>query len=280
MAIGVNRLARISLNSADPGDLARFYIDALGFTPLEDGSGSVLRMALAETYLDLVATDGAAYPADVQGWSPLFQHCAIVTSSMVQAMTHLQRFSGWTTISQDGPEQLPKSSGGVRAFKFRDPEGHPLEFLEFPARPQMPAQRAKLFLDIDHSAISVANTERSIAFYTALGLHVGATSLNVGVEQQRLDDVRDAEVEVTALQFAAGATPHIELLRYRGNYNRSEAWAQPADIAATRLVCTVQTLESIAAICQRFPEHVIKRDAATALLRDPDGHLIGIEVAT
>lgn len=277
MAIGVNQLARISLNSADPPLLAQFYIDALGFTVLKDRSGSaqVLRLALGETRLDLVRARGTPYPAEVPGWSPLFQHCAIVTSNMAQAMAHLQRFSGWTAISQKGPEQLPKSSGGVRAFKFRDPEGHPLEFLEFPVQPQRP----KLFLDIDHSAISVANTERSIAFYTALGLHVGATSLNVGVEQQRLDNVQDPQVEVTALQFATDTKPHVELLCYRGSYDRSGAWAQPDHIAATRIVCTVQARESIVAICQRFPEHVIRRDAATALLHDPDGHLIEIEVA-
>ncbi len=279
MAIGINRLERISLNSADPHSLARFYIDALGFTALNDDStpAHVLRLALGETRLDLVAARGAAYPRDVPGWSPLFQHCAIVVSSMAQAMTHLQRFSGWTAISQHGPEQLPKSSGGVAAFKFCDPDGHPLEFLEFPAQVQMPAHETRLFLNIDHSAISVANTQRSIAFYTALDLHVGATSLNIGVEQQQLDNVQDAEVEVTALQFATGATPHVELLCYRGNYDRSVAWAQPDDIAATRLVCTAQTSESIAAICQRFPEHVIKQEDATALIRDPDGHLIEIE---
>jgi catechol 2,3-dioxygenase-like lactoylglutathione lyase family enzyme len=198
---------------------------------------------------------------------------------MAEAMTHLQRFADWTAISQDGPERLPQSSGGVTAFKFRDPEGHPLEFLEFPAQPRSPAHGRKLFLDIDHSAISVANTQGSVAFYTALGLHVGATFLNAGIEQQRLDSVQDPEVEVTALQCATDAKPHIELLRYRGSYDRSGILAQPDDIASTRLVCTVQTLESIVAICQRLPGQVIRQDTATALLRDPDGHLIGIEHA-
>jgi len=35
-------------------------------------------------------------------------------------------------ISQDGPQTLPPVDGSVRAWKFRDPDGHPLELLWFP----------------------------------------------------------------------------------------------------------------------------------------------------
>ncbi len=56
---------------------------------------------------------------------------------------------GWTAISTDGPQRLPPSSGGVAAFKFRDPDGHPLELLAFPDRKwpahwQSPAERRSL----------------------------------------------------------------------------------------------------------------------------------------
>ena len=44
----------------------------------------------------------------------------------------LSAHAGWTTISTDGPQLLPASSGGVTAYKFRDPEGHPLELIAFP----------------------------------------------------------------------------------------------------------------------------------------------------
>ena len=40
----------------------------------------------------------------------------------------LSRFP-FTTISRNGPEALP---GGVVAFKFRGPDGHPLELIQFP----------------------------------------------------------------------------------------------------------------------------------------------------
>ncbi|HEY5226599.1 MAG TPA: VOC family protein [Methylovirgula sp.] len=278
MALGITRLARVSLNSADAQTLARFYIDAFGFTVLEVPARFPHRLALAlgTTRLDIVTTHGAPYPGDVAGWSPLFQHCAIVTPDMTRAMAHLKTVSGWTAISQGGPQQLPQASGGVTAFKFRDPEGHPLEFLEFSARSG--ANETRLFQDINHSAISVTNTQRSIAFYSALGLHAGASSLNQGPEQARLDSVPHPEVEVTALEFASQSTPHIELLCYRGAFDRAGASARPDDIAASRLVCAVATPDAVANLCQSFLGQVLKQESATALLRDPDGHLIEIEL--
>ena len=78
---------------------------------------------------------GRSYPRDVAGWDPLFQHFAIVVSDMTAAYANLQALPGWTAISRDSPQVLPASSGGVTAYKFRDPEGHPLEMLAFePAR--------------------------------------------------------------------------------------------------------------------------------------------------
>ena len=43
-----------------------------------------------------------------------------------------RQYPGWTPISTSGPQLLPAASGGVSAFKFRDPEGHPLELIAFP----------------------------------------------------------------------------------------------------------------------------------------------------
>ena len=107
------------------------------------------------------------------------------------------------------------SSGGVTAFKFRDPEGHPLEMLAFEpgARPAHWAfSSANLCLGIDHSAISVADTGRSVAFYSRLGLARTASSLNIGREQEELDNLLGAVVEVTALAPPTQAVPHVELL--------------------------------------------------------------------
>lgn len=273
MALAVERLARISLNSADPETLAHFYVDALGFSDIETGKPGACALALGTTRLELMRASGRPYPDDVAGSSPLFQHCAIATADMALAMVQLEKARGWKAISTSGPERLPKSSGGVVAFKFRDPEGHPLEFLEFP---DMPAgDCAVLFLRIDHSAISIADTPRSIAFYESLGLGVGAHSLNVGPEQARLDATPDAEVEVTALDLPSGTKPHVELLCYRGAFHRDEPPPQLDDIAATRLVFAASA-DTLGRIRANHSDRLTAHDGPGLLLRDPDGHVIEI----
>ena len=115
-----------------------------------------------------------------------------------------------------------------------------------------------LFLGIDHSAISVADSAASIAFYEGLGLQVAARSLNTGAEQERLDAVNHAQVEVTALA-PEQATPHVELLCYRSVARTGDAIVRNNDVAATRLVFEVDGPSSEGATA---PQGVI----------DPDGH--------
>jgi catechol 2,3-dioxygenase-like lactoylglutathione lyase family enzyme len=270
----VRRLSRVDLISADPERLAAFY-EALGFTrspsvrshPEED-----MRMALrlGEQRIDLLRPSrmGAPYPPAVPGWSLWFQHCAIVVSDMGRAFAKLQTQTGWTAISMDGPQRLPQSSGGVTAFKFQDPEGHPLELIAFP-RGYAPDQWRRahggaVFLGIDHSAISVSDTDSSTDFYKQLGLSRTGGSMNIGAEQARLDGLRDAEVEVTALSPRRHATPHVELLRYRGDFIRDTAPLSPIDVAATRLVFEVETGSG---------------QGTSSLVRDPDGHLFILQGA-
>ncbi|RIY02841.1 hypothetical protein D3218_04375 [Aureimonas flava] len=72
------------------------------------------------------------------------------------------------------------------------------------------------FLGIDHSAITVADADRSIAFYAALGFRLHGRQQNRGVEQQRLDGLAvPVRVEVVSLVPPGGAPPHLELLCYR-----------------------------------------------------------------
>ena len=117
------------------------------------------------------------------------------------------------------PQRLPDwnpSAGGIRAFYFKDPDGHPLEILWFPPgkgdrRWQQP--RGRLFLGIDHTAIVVAETGRSLACYRdTLGLRVVGESDNHGPEQERLNNVFGARLRITTLKAASG--PGIELLEY------------------------------------------------------------------
>src|SRR5581483_9800756 len=94
---------------------------------------------------------------------------------------------------------------------------------------------------IDHTAISVADTARSIAFYSGLGLQVASTSFNVGPEQDRLDGIPDAHVEVTGMRIPEAPAPHLELLCYRGDFKRSIPMPDVADVIATRIVLALPT---------------------------------------
>ena len=60
------------------------------------------------------------------------------------------------------------NAAGIRAFYFRDPDGHPLEILQFPpdkGDPKWHAPSDRLFLGIDHTAIVVSDTDASLEFY-------------------------------------------------------------------------------------------------------------------
>ena len=149
------------------------------------------------------------------------------------------------------------SSGGVQAFKFRDPDGHPLELLQFPTDKTPDAWRhrrrlgGQIGFGIDHSAISVADAEASAAFYRPRGLDTGKRTVNEGPAQQRLDGLAAVEVAVVPMKPQAG-TPHLELLGYRTPKGQSGPALQANDVAATRIVW---------------------RGNAARLISDPDGHL-------
>ena len=244
----IARIARFSLTSADPERLARFYVDAFGFEPVAmlrqpaepygvPGQAAIHRLRLGAQEIELVGFErpGAPYPADSTSHDGWFQHLALVASDMAAAYERLSRTGGWCNISQNGPVTLPPSSGGVTAFKFRDPEGHPLELLAYPSG-HAPATWSRSgagpCLGIDHSAIVVADEARSLAFYTALGLAVSARSSNQGPAQACLDDAPEVVVGVVGLDLPT-APPHLELLAYRNPPVRPGV-AAAADIACTR----------------------------------------------
>ena len=118
-----------------------------------------------------------------------------------------------------GPQRLPETipnAAGIRAFYFRDPDGHPLEVLQFPpdkGDPKWHAPSARLFLGIDHTAIVVADTRASLAFYRdVLGFRVAGESMNFGTEQEHLNNVPGARLRITGLRAPSG--PGVELLEY------------------------------------------------------------------
>jgi catechol 2,3-dioxygenase-like lactoylglutathione lyase family enzyme len=252
-------LTRISLTAREPEALALFYQTALGFRRVEavapaeiDGArvSEFVRLAYGPSEIDIVGFDppGLDFPAAQAANDLSFQHFAMITPDIAAAVAGLRGTAGWRAISAGGPVRLPAGSGGAAAFKFRDPEGHPLEFLQ-PATGAVPR--------IDHSAIVVSDTAASMKFYETLGLRRQGGSLNQGVEQAALDGISDPVVEVTRLGDAAGIL-HLELLCYRP---AAGAAAETAvnDVAATRLV--------------------FSGDETGGPRKDPDGHAIFLERA-
>lgn len=283
----VTSVLRLRLCSSRAELLAAFYADALDFRCVSvealpsarvqtiagaAGRGLLVSLTLGRQSLELIQFvdhPGRAYPGASQASDLVFQHFAIVVNDMDAAMRRLSAVKGWTAITVDGPQQLPPTSGGVKAFKFRDPEGHPLELLEFAPRAQPESWQDPSggpFLGIDHSAISVSDSARSIAFYASLGLTVSNRSLNQGPIQARLDHVREPVVEVTAL--APGVpTPHLELLCYRQRTDRTALDVRANDVAAT---CVAFGTE------ERPGPHGAS-DVSVRQLLDPDGHRLSIE---
>ena len=267
----LSAIAGFRLVTADLPRLFGFYRDVLGFA--EDGpeqairgdeirllglhgSGRrrMLRLGGQAMAIEQFDPPGRPYPAGGNAASLLFQHLALVVADMGEAY---QRVRGATAISEGGPQHLPASSGGVHAYKFRDPDGHPLELLHFPGRCQPPAWQGKstvagqIGLGIDHSAISVADADASVAFYSSLGLKAGERTFNQGAEQECLDNLRDVRVAVAPLR-PLEETPHLELLGYRNPRGAAGPALRPNDVAATRIAWL---------------------GTRTAVLRDPDGHL-------
>jgi catechol 2,3-dioxygenase-like lactoylglutathione lyase family enzyme len=251
------------------------------------------RLRLGEEYLELtefLAPRGRAAPADQRSNDRWFQHVAIIVSDMDRAYARLR--ANKVRHASTGPQRLPETipaAAGIRAFYFRDPDGHPLEVLQFPPDKGDPRwQRAdgRLFLGIDHTAIVVGNTAASLAFYRdVLGFRVAGESLNFGAEQERLNNVQGARLRITGLRAAAG--PGIEFLEY---LRPRDGRPFPADERANDLVhwhttVLVPDAEGAAAVLRRgqfrliSPEPVSLPDTALGFgrgvrVRDPDGHVI------
>ena len=261
------RLAAIiafRLTTTDPERLARFY-ESIGFSvgqaipvPRADvallgltGGGTRIALTIGEQRIELEGFDrkGRPYPENATAADLCFQHFALVTPDAAAAWERA-RTHGATPISTGGPVTLTASAGGLTAVKFRDPEGHPLEFVQFPAALEG-SRRSEWLSGIDHSAISVADADASRGFYEKLGLTVGRPTLNQGPTQVALDGLAEVCVDVVPMLPQAG-TPHLELLRYRSPAGHPAGRMQANDVAATR---------------------IIWRSSRYGLLRDPDGHL-------
>lgn len=264
------RILRFELVVSDLTRAERFYVDGLGFNVADRGETDPEMAALLHgarirfvelrrggqtLMLQAFEPPGARYPADATSSDQLFQHFAIPVVDMDASYARIQAMHP-ISISK-GPQRLPARSGGAVAYKFRDPDGHPLELIQFPDNHDD---------GIDHSAIVVADAERSIAFYRDhLGFAVASRQINTGLEQDRLDNLVGATVDVVAMACTQ-STPHLELLAYRNPVVRPGSRLRPNDVAATRLVIEVGAL----------PADTLRlSDGSSAMLtHDPDEHAL------
>jgi len=283
----VIRLSCISRNVADLDRSIAFYQKRLGFMPigtryridtsLADLFGFAGRLPMAQRLkfgqeeIELVEVGPLArpYPANSNAADLCFQHFAIRCTDIDAAHRRLNRpgsapMPGPISRDAEGIERpivLPLSSGGATAFKFRDPDGHPLELIQLRQSDNPLPLAAE---GIDHSAISVRDIRSSIAFYTTvLGMRIGISQTNFGQEQGWLDALSDDVVEVVALHPSDHSNPHIELLGYRSpRGNSPESAIAFQDIACDRLI-----LE-----CNNLSDQI--RHTPMVGLKDPDGHVL------
>jgi catechol 2,3-dioxygenase-like lactoylglutathione lyase family enzyme len=202
----------------------------------------VARMKLGDEFIELteyLAPRGRPIPVDSRSNDRWFQHIAIITSDMDRAYQWLRKNK--VEHASTGPQRLPdwnRNAGGIKAFYFKDPDGHALEILQFPEgkgdekwRRLAHEDAGRMFLGIDHTAIVVSDTDASLKFYRdALGMRVAGMSENYGIEQERLNNVFGARLRITGLRADAG--PGIELLEYLAPADGRPA---PADAKANDL---------------------------------------------
>jgi len=309
--IGVTAIDTIGMTVSDMDRAVAFYTSVLPFERQSDVEVSgrefellsgvfgararVVRLRLGEEHLELtefLAPKGRPIPPDFRSNDRVFQHAAIIVSDMNRAYDSLRRHG--VEHASTGPQRLPDnnpSAGGIRAFYFRDPDRHFLELLQFPKGKGLDKwhRTDALFLGIDHTAIVVDDTERSLALYRdALGLSIAGTSENVDTEQEHLNNVFGARLRITALRAASG--PGIELLEYLAPRDGRPA---PVDLHANDVSHWQTTV--LASAPERVNDFIRSRllslvspnvitlpagDPAIrrgVVVRDPDGH--GLRIA-
>jgi len=256
----------------------------------------VVRMQLGDEFIELMeylAPKGRSIPAEARSNDRSFQHIAIIISDMDKAYAWLRQNK--IEYASSGPQRLPdwnRNAAGIKAFYFKDPDGHPLEILQFP--PDKGVEKwhrpsDKLFLGIDHTAIVVGDTEQSLHFYRdLLGMRIVGESENYGTEQEHLNNVFGAHLRITSLR--AGSGPGIELLEYLSPrdgspfpvnehandviHRQTVVVTKSADQAARDLFSARVNFVSSGVIAN----HMDELGYQTAfIVRDPDGHAVEIE---
>ena len=306
---GVREVGAIGLTVGDLDRELMFYTNTLPFelVSISEANGREqdallglsdvkLRVAVLKlgderiTLTEHVGIKGRSIPADSQSYDHWFQHIAIVVRDMDEAYEQLRQHK--VKHVSTAPQTLPawnKGAAGIKAFYFRDPEDHVLEIIFFPpgkGDPKWqhagtkPESGLPLFLGIDHTAIVVSDTDKSLAFYRdLLGLRVAGESENYGVEQEHLNQVFGARLHITGLRAERG--PGIEFLEYITPPGGRDL---PGDVKANDLIFwhTHLAVDDVAKMSAKLRESgvafISKLDSAhSQIVRDPDGHAMQLD---
>ena len=288
----VRAVDAVGITVSDMDRSVDFYRSVLSFEPVSDVEVAgedierltgvfgarirIVRLRLGTEAIELIqylAPEGRPIPADSRSNDRWFQHVAIITGDMDAAYARLR--AAKVRHASTGPQTLPAwnpNAGGIRAFYFKDPDGNPLEILQFPPdKGDLRCQEAggRLFLGIDHTAIVVADTDASLALYRdRLGLRIAGQSENYGTEQEHLNNVFGARLRITTLRAPAG--PGIELLEYLAP---RDGRPTPADTRANDLWHGQVTLltDDPGPTAITLPDRSLGL-ARARIARDPDGH--------
>jgi catechol 2,3-dioxygenase-like lactoylglutathione lyase family enzyme len=298
--VGCPSISTVSLDRA-----VTFYTEVLDFQLVKtsDSSSSArlapamsletkartAKLSLGDECLDITeysSPKGQSFPDDSGANDLWFEHIAIVVSKMNEAYKRLK--GAHVHFVSNVPQTLPewnKEAAGISAVYFRDPDGHYLELIHFPTgkgQPKWQTPSEKIFLGIDHTAIAVSDTQKSIAFYRDnLHLRVAGSSENYGQEQEHLSGVFNAHVLITSLRSESGIG--IELLEYvTPTSGRSiPANLRVSDVARWQIPLEVVLGPASVKLTDELPNtHWIKlpdRDGTgweVTWINDPDGHLL------
>jgi catechol 2,3-dioxygenase-like lactoylglutathione lyase family enzyme len=316
-------LDSIGFSTGDVEASADFFVNALGFerhgdaqilnggpygelVGLPGARFKLVRLMIGAEVLELTeilhpgpgARPGRPIPADSRSTDRWFQHICLVVNGMDAALAGLEPAlaAGVITPISTAPQRLPDwntAAAGIVAFKFHDPEGHPLELLQFPpdkGDARWHGEATGPILGIDHSAIGIADTTISDRFYrNLLGLSAGGDGVNSGPEQDGLDGIAGTRVHITGHRCPEGAG--VECLNYRepsgGRPMPKDQGIQ--DVAHWQLRLRVADLEKIHAKAETYggtlisPGIVELGEQAELIgsqralqLADPDGHRIQV----
>jgi catechol 2,3-dioxygenase-like lactoylglutathione lyase family enzyme len=301
----------VGITVSDMDKAIQFYSEVLSFQKISDVEvlGSeyerlqglfgvrlrVVKMRLGAEILELteyLTPKGRPIPVDSRSNDLWFQHIAIVVSDMDKAYEILRKFK--VQHASTAPQRIPdtnKAAAGIRAFYFKDPDGHNLEIIYFPrgkGDPKWQENSQKVFLGIDHTAIVVSNTEASLQFYRdILGLKLAGESENFGTEQEHLNNVFGAKLRISGLKAPSGVG--IEFLDYLAPSDGKPfpSDARPNDLLHWQTTLVVNDAKAIAQKLRSSRTIFISSEAIEIpsrslgfkrgfLVRDPDGHALRI----